>query len=129
MLIYFGFALFGLNAFGATMEGYSTLNKACLTLTAIVFGQLDFEKYYEYDSVIGTTYFCLYVIVFVIILFNILSVVVTESYKSIKDYLSSDSQELNVVPDSIFIKRNFNQLVKIKLRYYEKDVKTILEGS
>jgi hypothetical protein len=42
--------------------------------------------------------------------------------------MSSDSQEFNVVPDSVYIKRNFNQLVRFKLRYYEKEVRDILEG-
>lgn len=42
--------------------------------------------------------------------------------------MSSDAQELNVVPDSVYIKRNFNQLVRFKLRYYDKEVRDILEG-
>lgn len=128
LVIYFGFALFGLSVFGSEMQEFSSLKRACLTLTGIVFGELKFKNYYEYHHFIGTAYFCLYVITIVIILFNILSVVITESYRSIKTFMKSESQKLNIVPDCYFLKRNFNYLVNFKSKYYEERMREMLEG-
>lgn len=127
-LIFIGFALFGMSMFGQTIKSYSTLQSSCLTLVGIVFGELNFKNYYNHNSSVGTIYFCLYVITVVIILFNILCVVITESYRSMKFYMKSESQRLNVVPDCYFIRRNFNLLVKIKLKYYQPEMRAILEG-
>ena len=128
LLVFFAYALFGLSVFGPRLVEFSTLHRSCLTLTGIVFGRLNFERYYSYDPFIGTAYFCLYVMFVVVILFNILFAIIAEAFSSIKSYMSTDSQELNVVPDSVYIKRNFNQLVRFKLRYYDKEVRDILEG-
>ena len=128
VVIFIGFALFGMSMFGQTMKSFSTLQDACLTLVGIVFGELNFKHYYDHNSTVGTIYFCLYVITVVIILFNILCVVITESYRSIKFYMKSESQRLNVVPDCYFIRRNFNLLVRIKLKYYQPEMREILEG-
>lgn len=129
LAIYFGFALFGMSVFGSSMLEYASFYKACLTLTVIVFGQLNFDSYYEFDSFLGTSYCCLYVVMIVIVSFNIMYAVITESYVSIKSYLSTESQLLNVVPDCYFIKRNFNFLVKLKLPHYDSQIRDILEGS
>lgn len=128
VVIFIGFALFGMSMFGQTMKSFSNIQNACLTLVGIVFGELNFEYYYNLSSSVGTIYFCLYVITVVIILFNILCVVITESYRSMKFYMKSESQRLNVVPDCYFIRRNFNLLVRIKLKYYQPEMREILEG-
>ena len=130
LLIFFGFVLFGISVFGPTMQEYQTFNRACLTLVGIIFGELKYEKYYEYSSLIGTCYFCAYVIVIYIVMFNILSAVITESYASVKNYLNSDSQKLHIRHGSAFIQRNFNILIHYNFikDKYEYEMKAILEG-
>ncbi|CAF0719150.1 unnamed protein product [Brachionus calyciflorus] len=127
-IIFSAFVLFGMSVFGSSARHFSSFKRSCVTLVGIVFGELKFKSYYEYSSSVGTIYFCLYVITVVIILFNILSVVITESYRSMKFYMKSESQRLNIVPDCYFIRRNFNLLVKMKLKYYQHDMRVILEG-
>ena len=130
LLIFFSFALFGLSVFGSSLEEYQSFDKACLTLIGIIFGELYYEKYYEYSSLIGTFYFCSYVIVIFIIMFNILSVVITESYASVKNYLNSESQKLHIKHGSAFIQRNFNYIIYFNLmkNKYEYDMRVIIES-
>lgn len=129
LLIFMGFALFGKCVLGSQLDEYATLNRACLTLTLIVFGQLNFERYYEFDAIVGTLFYCSYIMVVVIVMFNIVSAVITEAFRCIKEFMSQEAQQLNLLPDSVYIKRNFNLLVMFKLRFYKNDVKSILEGN
>jgi hypothetical protein len=130
LLVFFSFVLFGLSVFGSSLEEYQSFDKACLTLIGIIFGELHYEKYHEYSSLIGTFYFCSYVIVIFIIMFNILSVVITESYASVKNYLTSDSQKLHIKHGSAFIQRNFNYIIYFNLmkNKYEYDMRVIIES-
>lgn len=122
-------ALFGLNSFGARFAEFATLKQSCFTLSLIIFGQLKFECYYSYAAILGTIYYCFYITFVVIVMFNIVSAVITEAFRTIKDYLSLEAQQLNLFPDSVYIKRNFNLLVILKLRFYKKDIKNILESN
>jgi hypothetical protein len=130
LLIFFSFVLFGMSVFGSSLEEYQSFDKACLTLIGIIFGELHYEKYYEYSSLIGTFYFCSYVIVIFIIMFNILSVVITESYATVKNYLNSESQKLHIKHGSAFIQRNFNYIIYFNLmkNKYEYDMRVIIES-
>jgi hypothetical protein len=128
ILVFIAFALFGVSVFSSLINEFQTLNKAILTLISILLGELNFDKYYEYNQYIGTVYFCSYVIVIAIICFNILSAIINESYESVRNFLNDDSQKYHITPDNEFVQRNFNFIIKMKLNRYEPDVRKILEG-
>ena len=128
ILVFMSFALFGLNVFGSFMENYKTLDQSILTLIEIALGELFYEKYYTFDSYIGTGYFIIYVIVIFLVGFNILSAIVNESFETVKKFLKSDSQRLHITPDSEFIQRNFNLIINSKLKNYNHDMRLVLTG-
>lgn len=128
ILIFSAFSLFGVALFSSLMSEYQTLGAAILTLTSILLGDLKYEKYYEYNSLIGTIYFCSYAVVIAIVCFNIISAIVNESYESVRNYLNDESQKYHVTPDNEYVQRNFNYIIKLKLGDYEPDVRLILDG-
>lgn len=127
-LIFIAFALFGVSVFSPIMSEYETLSSAIITLISILLGELNYEKYYDYNSFIGTVYFCSYVIVIAIICFNIISAIITESYESVKTYLNDESQKYHITPDNENVQRNFNLIIRLKLDNYAPDVRIILEA-
>ena len=128
LLVFFSFALFGLNVFGSFMENYKTLKLSIVTLIEIAFGELFYESFYEFNSVIGTVYFCAYVIVVFLICFNIFSAITNESFESVKSFLNSENQRWNVIADSAFIQRNFNLIINARLQKYEHNMRLVLTG-
>jgi ABC-type polysaccharide/polyol phosphate export permease len=120
--------MFGVRVFGSIMSEYQTVEMAVITLVSVLLGDLKYEKYYEYNESIGTFYFCSYAIVIAIICFNIISAIINESYESVKSYLNDESQRYHITPDNEYVQRNFNFIIKLKLNYYEAEMRVVLEG-
>jgi len=127
-LVFVAFAMFGVGVFSSLLSEFQTLEMAVITLVSILLGELNYEKYYEYNGFIGTLYFCSYVIVIAIICFNIISAIINEAYESVKNYLNDESQKYHITPDNEYVQRNFNFLIKLKLKHCEPEIKETLGG-
>ena len=126
--IFLGFALFGQSVFGASMIEYQTFSSSIITLIRVIFGDFNYESYYQFHSFIGTVYFCFFVIIIVIVCFNILSVVITESYEEVKVNLSKEKWSLVRHSDSPFVERNVNLVFALKKKFYKPEICLVLKG-
>ena len=127
LIVFFAFALFGVTVFGKSLAEFQTFSDSCWTLVAFIFGELNYDKYFELNELIGTCYFCSFIVAIIILGFNLLSVVIAESFVSVKAYLYSDSQRMHIKPSALYVQRNFNYLIDFKLSRYEYHVKVALE--
>ena len=137
-VIYLGFVIWGYALFGQQLYEFSTISHTILELWTILAGSANYMAYVEIDNFWTIIYIISFIFIISLIMLNILSAIVIETYKEIKyiqEQNMAENNNKNFLETVIMIlKQKYNIFLyttdgyyKILVEVYENQVKNYID--
>ncbi|ESO05743.1 hypothetical protein HELRODRAFT_171411 [Helobdella robusta] len=113
-IVFLAFAQLGYLLFGAEVSDFNAYETAIFTLFRIILGDFNFQALQQANSILGPTYFILYVFFVFFVLLNMFLAIINDTYSEVKAELADQPNDIDVA--GYFKQRANNVLTKLHLR-------------